>query len=183
MTAPYLARMVPRMAESIMEMIELWSLSSERLRKEGTKERSFSAMDDIRLSSIDVISSITFGTSFKSIRAGVNFLEAEPHASASTRPPTPSLTCSMDQLLNTIRKNVLFPIPSLLPWWMRTFDTKWNRAHKHLHQFLGDQLDKARQDYEMSGQNDRKPDARLADNVLDMILEKEREGQLIVFFR
>jgi cytochrome P450 len=135
-------------------------------------------MEDIRLASIDVIASITFGMSFNSIRTAVDFLESEPYAPASSRPPTPSLARSLEQLLETIGRNALFPIPSLLTWWTRMFDTKWNRAHKHMHQFLGDKLDKARQEYEISGQNQRKPEARLADNVLDMILEKEREEKL-----
>ena len=161
-----------------MEMIQLWSLSSERLRKGDSKERAFNAMDDIRLSTIDVIASITFGTSFNSIRTAVEFLESEPHAPASKRPPTPILARSLEQLLITIGRNSLFPIPNLLTWWTRTFDTEWNRAHKHLHRFLGDKLDEARQVYESSGQSEKRPEARSADNVLDMILEKEKEGQL-----
>ena len=178
MTAPYLARMVPRMTESIMEMIQLWSLSSERLRKGDSKERAFNAMDDIRLSTIDVIASITFGTSFNSIRTAIEFLESEPHAPASKRPPTPILARSLEQLMVTIGKNALFPIPNLLTWWTRTFDTEWNRAHKHLNRYLGDKLDEARRAYESSGQSEKKPEARSADHVLDMILEKEKEGQL-----
>src|ERR1700731_3355061 len=135
MTAPYLARMVPRMTESIMEMIRLWSLSSERLRKEGSTERAFNVMNDIRLSSIDVITPITFGASFNSIAAAVNLMESDPQAAASQRPPAPALAHALRQLLETISRNTFFPIPSLLTWWTRTFDTEWNHARKIVYVF------------------------------------------------
>jgi cytochrome P450 len=178
MTGPYLARMVPRMTESIMEMIELWTLSSERLRKQGSTERAFSAMDDIRLSAIDVIASITFGTSFNSIRAAIDLLDSDPQLGASIRPPTPALAHALEQLLETIGRNALFPVPSLLTIWTRTFDREWNRARRLLYSFLEAKLDKAREAFESSGQNELKPEARSADNVLDMILEKEKEDHL-----
>jgi hypothetical protein len=178
MSAPYLARMIPRMTQSIMEMVELWTLSSERLRNKDSSEQAFSATDDIRLASIDVIASITFGASFNSIRNALELLESDHQAAASKRPPTPALAHALEQLLETISDGMLFPFPSLFTWWTRTFDTKWDRAHKLLFKFLETKLGQAREAHEMLGHSDKQPQARLADNVLDMILEKEREDLL-----
>jgi cytochrome P450 len=135
-------------------------------------------MDDLRLASIDVIASITFGTSFNSIRTAIDLLESDPRAGPSTRPPTPALARSLEQLLETIGDNITFPIPALLTWWTRAFDHKWRRARNLLYEFLEAKLDTAREVYGTSGENERRPAARLADNVLDMILESEREDHL-----
>ena len=169
MTAPYLARMIPRMTENLTELIELWSLCSERLRSGSSHTTAFNAMDDIRLASIDVISSITFGSSFNSIRAAVELLETEPEADSSTRPPTSALSHALEEILDIIGNNMLFPLPAWLTWWTRTFDTNWNRARKLLYDFLEERLDGARMAYEASGSRYDDPDARTADNVLDMI--------------
>jgi cytochrome P450 len=178
MTAPYLARMIPRMTKVIMELIHLWSLSSDRLRSAPTTDRAFSAMDDIRLATIDIIASITFGTSFDSIRAAVDLLESEAQAGASKRPPTADLPSTIDQILKTIGRNAVSPSPFLREFWTKNFDRKWNSARKSFYTFLGAKLDAARAMYDPSQCQRDIPAARRADNVLEMILEKEREGHL-----
>ena len=63
MTPPYLDRMIPRITENITELVELWSLCSERMLADPKGGHAFSAMDDLRLVTIDIIASIVFGTS------------------------------------------------------------------------------------------------------------------------
>src|SRR6202035_3852742 len=77
MTPPYLDRMIPRMTENIMELVELWTLCSERMLVDPKGERAFSAIDDLRLFTLDIIASITFGTSFGSIKAAIDLLNSD----------------------------------------------------------------------------------------------------------
>src|SRR5277367_6241571 len=113
-------------------------------------ERAFSAMDDLRLLTIDIITSITFGTSFGSTRAATDLLNSDRQAGTSTRPPTPKLACAMQDFLDTMGETMFFPFPSLLPWWTRTFNKKFRRARNILHAFLGEKLDVAKMTYGIS---------------------------------
>jgi hypothetical protein len=178
MTPPYLDRMIPRMTENIMELVELWSLCSERMLADPKGQRAFSAMDDLRLVTIDIIASITFGTSFGSTKAAIDLLNSDHQAGTSTRPPTPELACALQDFLDTIGDSVFFPFPSLLPWWTRTFNKKFRRARKILHTFLGDKLDAAKITYGINDEQHSGVGSRKADNVLEMIVEKEKEDTL-----
>ena len=177
MTPPYLDRMIPRMTETVMELVELWSLCSERMHADPKGERAFSAIDDIRLFTIDVIASITFGTSFGSTKAAIDLLNSDHQARTSTRPPTPELACAMQDFIDTMRGTMFFPILSLLPWWTRTFNKKFRRARNILHAFLGEKLDAAKITYGISDKLSH-VGSRKADNVLEMIVEKEKEDSL-----
>ena len=178
MTPPYLDRMIPRMTESVMELVQLWTLSSERLRADPTGEHAFSALDDLRLATIDIIASITFGTSFGSINAAVNLLTADRQAGPSTRPPTPELACVVQDLLDNVGDTIFFPFPRILPWWTRTFNKKWRRARDILFTFLGEKLDAAKITYSIGDGQHARVGSRKADNVLEMIIEKEKEDHL-----
>jgi cytochrome P450 len=175
MTPPYLNRMIPRMTECGMELVQLWTLCSERLRADPAGEHAFSALDDLRLATIDIIASITFGTSFGSTKAAVDLLTADRQAGPSARPPTPELACVLQDLLDTVGDSVFFPFPRILPWWTRTFNKKWRRAHNILYTFLGKKLDAAKITYNIGDRQHARVGSRKADNVLEMILEKEKE--------
>ncbi|KAJ7860117.1 cytochrome P450 [Mycena olivaceomarginata] len=90
-TNPYLARMTPRIVDRMQELVDLWSVAARRLAVGSSTEVAFNALDDIRLSSIDVIASITFGTSFDGVKASLEYLDRNPSASPSSRPATPNL--------------------------------------------------------------------------------------------
>jgi cytochrome P450 len=177
MTSPYLDRMIPRMTETVMELVELWSLCSERMLADPEEERAFSAMDDLRLFTIDIIASITFGTSFGSTKAAIDLLNSDHQAGTSTRPPTPELACVLQDFLDTGGETMFFPFLSLLPWWTRTFNKKFRRARNILHAFLGEKLDAAKITYGISDKLSQ-VGSRKADNVLEMIVEKEKEETL-----
>jgi cytochrome P450 len=178
MTPPYLDRMIPRMTESVMELVELWSLCSERMLADPKGERAFSAIDDIRLFTIDIIASITFGTSFGSTKAAIDLLNSDHQAGTSTRPPTPDLACALQDFLDTMGETLFFPFMSLLPWWTRTFNKKFRRARNILHAVLGEKLDAAKIMYGISDEQHSGVGSSKADNVLEMIVEKEKEETL-----
>ena len=178
MTPPYLERMIPRMTENIMELVELWMLCSERMLADPKMGHAFSAMDDLRLVTIDILASIIFGTSFGSTKAAIDILSSDRQAGTSTRPPTPELSCALQDFLDTIGDSVFFPFPSLLPWWTRTFNKKFRRARKMLHAFLGGKLDAAKITYGINDEQHSGVGSRKADNVLEMIVEKEKEDTL-----
>ncbi|KAJ7129909.1 cytochrome P450 [Mycena crocata] len=173
MTNPYLARMMPRIVDSMQELMDLWALGSKRLPPKDSTY-AIPALDDIRLATIDVIASITFGASFDGVRASSSYLEANPTAPAAARPPIPALAKDMEILLDVIGDGVLFPAPRLLPWLTRNFNRKWRRAITGMHTYLLGRLHGARADYALEDKSER-PAAHKADNVLDMIMERERE--------
>ncbi|KAJ7067242.1 cytochrome P450 [Mycena amicta] len=175
MTNPYLARMTPRIVDRMQELVDLWSVAIKRL--DVSTEVAFDALDDIRLSSIDVITSITFGASFDGIKASLEYLEENPSVSPSSRPAIPKLVADLEVLLETIGNGIFFPFHSLLPWWTRTFNHKWRKALTSTHGYLRSRLYSARADYEAERNTSEKPAAHKADNVLDIILEREREDQ------
>ncbi|KAJ6563669.1 cytochrome P450 [Mycena vulgaris] len=177
MTNPYLARMTPRIVDRMQELVDLWSVAAKRLAVGSSIEVAFNALDDIRLSSIDVIASITFGASFDGVQASLEYLEGNPSASPSSRPAIPKLVADLEVLLETIGKGIFFPVHTLLPWWTRTFNHKWRKALSSTHGYLRSRLYSARADYEAEHNTSEKPAAHKADNVLDIILEREREDQ------
>ncbi|KAJ7091852.1 cytochrome P450 [Mycena belliarum] len=172
MSNPYLARMTPRIVDSMQELIDLWATSAKRLENNGV----INALDDIRLATIDVIASITFGQSFYGVKASQEHLDANPSAGASSRPEIPQMAADLETLLDTIGDGVMFPAPSLLPWLTRTFNRKWLKAITKTHANLRRRLYTAQADYALEG-NSEKPAAHKADNVLEMILEREREDK------
>ncbi|KAJ7459952.1 cytochrome P450 [Mycena latifolia] len=175
MTNPYLARMTPRIVDLIQELVDLWSVGAKRLGKGGSTDVAINALDDIRLATIDVIASITFGASFNGVKASLEHLEANPSASPSSRPEIPKLAADLEVLLDTIGDGVLFPAPSLLPWLTRNFNRKWRKAIKSTHDNLRRRLYTAEAEYTLEGKDSEKPAAHKADNVLEMIMERERE--------
>ncbi|KAJ7305635.1 cytochrome P450 [Mycena albidolilacea] len=177
MTNPYLARMTPRIVDRMQELVDLWSVAAKRLAVGSSTEVAFNALDDIRLSSIDVIASITFGTSFDGVKASLEYLDRNPSASPSSRPATPKLVTDLEVLLETIGSGIFFPVPTLLPWWTRTFNHKWRKALTNTHSYLRSRLSSARVDYEAERNTSEKSAAHRADNVLDIILERERGDQ------
>jgi cytochrome P450 len=80
-------------------------------------------------------------------------------------------------LLETIGSGIFFPVPTLLPWWTRTFNHKWRKALTSTHSYLRSRLYSARVDYEAERNTSEKSAAHRADNVLDIILERERGDQ------
>ncbi|KAJ7808617.1 cytochrome P450 [Mycena olivaceomarginata] len=174
MTNPYLARMTPRIVDLMQELVDLWALGAKRL---STPTAAIDVLDDIRLATIDVIASITFGASFQGVRMSLDYLEAAPTAPPSARPPIPKLAADLEVLLDTIGDGVLFPAPRLLPWLTRTFNRKWRRAITSTHDYLRGRLYAARADYAVEGRDAEKAAANKADNVLDMIMEREKEDR------
>ncbi|KAJ7271167.1 cytochrome P450 [Mycena rebaudengoi] len=175
MTSPYLARMTPRIVGVMQELVNLWHIAAKRLGTEGSPDVAFNAFDDLRLAAIDVITSITFGTSFNGVQASLDYLEANPSAAPSSRPVIPKLVTDIDILADTIGDGFYFPAPRLLPWLTRNFNRKWRNAINSTHDFLRRRLYAARADYALEGRDTEKPAASKADNVLEMILERERE--------
>jgi cytochrome P450 len=178
MTPPYLDRMIPRMTENVMELVELWALCSERMLADPEGGHAFSAMDDLRLVTIDIITSVTFGTSFGSTKSAVDLLTSDRQAGTSTRPPAPELSCVLQDFFDAMGEVMFFPFPSLLPWWVRTFNKKFRRARKILHTLLGEKLDAAKITYGTRDEQHSGVGSRKADNVLEMIVEKEKEDTL-----
>ncbi|KAJ6582654.1 cytochrome P450 [Mycena vulgaris] len=177
MTNPYLARMTPRIVDRMQELVDLWSVAAKRLTGGSSTEVAFNALDDIRLSSIDVIASITFGASFDGIKTWLEYLEQNPSVEPSSRPEIPQLIADLEVLLETIGNGITFPVPALLPWWTRTFNHRWRKALTGTHGWLRLRLYSARADYEAECNTSEKPAAHKADNVLDIILEREREDK------
>ncbi|KAF7309083.1 Cytochrome P450 [Mycena kentingensis (nom. inval.)] len=175
MTTPYLARMIPRMAELVQEIIDLWSLGSKRLS--GPSD-AISALDDIRCATLDIIASITFGASVNAGKAAHEYLEAHPEAPPDARPAPPRLVADLQVLLDTLAKGVLFPIPTLVPWITRAFNRKWRASLNRTHAFLKGRLSAARAEYMLDERDASRPAPSEANNVLDMIFEKERADEL-----
>ncbi|KAJ7280942.1 cytochrome P450 [Mycena rebaudengoi] len=178
MTNPYLARMMPRMVDLMQALVDLWAVASKRLG--AGPDVAIDVYDDIRFATIDVIASIAFGTgaSFSGVQTSLDYLEANLSAGPSARPEVPKLVSDLQVLLDTIGDGVLFPAPSFLPWLTRNFNRKWRNALTSSHKFLKNRLYAARANYSLDAKDADKPAANVADNVLDMILDKEREDQL-----
>ncbi|KAJ7853816.1 cytochrome P450 [Mycena olivaceomarginata] len=172
MTAPYLARMTPGLVELMQELVDLWTVAAKRLP--GSPDVAIDAMDDIRLASIDVIAAIAFGGSFKSVKTSLDFLEATPAAGPSARPEVPKLATDLQDLLDVITEGIMFPAPSLLPFLTRNFSKKWSRAIDSIHGNMRTRLNATRTEYTEAAEDGGKALSE-ADNVLDMILERERE--------
>ncbi|KAJ7354193.1 cytochrome P450 [Mycena albidolilacea] len=172
MTAPYLARMTPGLVELMQELVDLWTVAAKRLP--GSPDVAIDAMDDIRLASIDVIAAIAFGGSFKSVKTSLDFLEATPAAGPSARPEVPKLASDLQDLLDVITEGIMFPAPSLLPFLTRNFNKKWRRAIDSIHGNMRTRLNATRTEYAEAAKDGGKALSE-ADNVLDMILERERE--------
>ncbi|KAF8188875.1 cytochrome P450 [Mycena galopus ATCC 62051] len=177
MTNPYLARMTPRMVEHIQELVEVWAIGARRLGTGSSVDVAINAINDPRLLTVDIIASITFGTSLNGVKTLVDYLEANPSAEPSSRLEIPQLVLDLEVLLHTIAGGGRFLIPSLLPWWTRTFNYKWRDAIERIHDGLKRRLQTARAEYALQAKGQEKPDARKADNVLDIILEREREDE------
>ncbi|KAJ7505699.1 cytochrome P450 [Mycena galericulata] len=176
MTNPYLARMTPRMVDVIQELVDLWAVASKRLG--AGPDVAINVYADIRFATMDAIASITFGASFNGIKTSLDYLEANSSAGPSARPEVPKLVSDLEVLLDTIGDGALFPAPSFLPWLTRNFNRKWRNALTSTHQFLKSRLYAARANYGLYANDADRPAASAADNVLDMILEKEKEDQL-----
>ncbi|KAF8194043.1 cytochrome P450 [Mycena galopus ATCC 62051] len=174
MTNPYLARMTPRMVDLMQELVDLWSAGAKRL---GGSTDAIDVLNDIRLATIDVIASITFGASFNGVKTSLDYLDSHPDASHSARPEIPKLAADLEVLLDTIGDGVLFPAPRWLPWLTRNFNRKWRKAITSTHAYLRGRLYAARADYALEGRDAEKASASQADNVLDMIMEREKEDR------
>ncbi|KAJ7790786.1 cytochrome P450 [Mycena olivaceomarginata] len=172
MTAPYLARMTPGLVELMQELVDLWTVAAKRLP--GSPDVAIDAMDDIRLASIDMMAAIAFGGSFKSIKTSLDFLEATPAAGPSNRPEVPKLASDLQVLLDVIAEGIHFPVLSLLPFLTRNFNKKFRRAINSIHGNMRTRLNATRTEYAEAAKDGGKA-LNEADNVLDMILERERE--------
>ncbi|KAJ7354178.1 cytochrome P450 [Mycena albidolilacea] len=172
MTAPYLARMTPGLVELMQELVDLWTVAAKRLP--GSPDVAIDAMDDIRLASIDMMAAIAFGGSFKSIKTSLDFLEATPAAGPSDRPEVPKLASDLQVLLDVIAEGIHFPVLSLLPFLTRNFNKKFRRAIDSIHGNMRTRLNATRMEYAEAAKDGGKALSE-ADNVLDMILERERE--------
>lgn len=177
MTSPYLARMTPRMIEHVQELVEVWAIGASRLRTGSSGDVAINAIEDLRLHTVDVIASITFGTSLNGTRTLLNYLEANPSAGPSSRLEVPQLVLDLEVLLHTIADGGMFPVPSLLPWWTRTFNRKWCSAIGRIHAVLTTRLQTARAEYASETRDSEKPAPHKAENLLEMILEREREDE------
>ncbi|KAJ7862214.1 cytochrome P450 [Mycena leptocephala] len=177
MTKPYLARMTPRIVEHVQELVEVWAIGASRLRTGSSGDVAINAIEDLRLHTVDVIASIMFGTSLNGTRTLLNYLEATPSAGPSSRLEVPQLVRDLEVLLHTIADGGMFPVPSLLPWWTRTFNRKWRSAIGRIHAGLRTRLQTARAEHTSETRNSEKPAAHKAENVLDIILEREREDE------
>ncbi|KAJ6628495.1 cytochrome P450 [Mycena sp. CBHHK59/15] len=177
MTNPYLARMTPRMVDHVQELVDVWAVGARRLGTGSSADVAINAIDDLRLLTVDIIASITFGTSLNGVKASLDYLEANPSAGASSRLEIPQLVVDLEVLLHTIAGGGRFPIRSLLPWWTRNFNRKWRKAIDRIHDNLRRRLQTARAEYALQAKGSEKPAAHKADNVLDIILEREREDE------
>jgi cytochrome P450 len=166
------------MVDLMQALVDLWAVASKRLG--AGPDVAIDVYDDIRFATIDVIASIAFGTgaSFSGVQTSLDYLEANLSAGPSARPEVPKLVSDLQVLLDTIGDGVLFPAPSFLPWLTRNFNRKWRNALTSSHKFLKNRLYAARANYSLDAKDADKPAANVADNVLDMILDKEREDQL-----
>jgi cytochrome P450 len=118
-----------------------------------------------------------FGTSLNGTKTLLNYLEATPSAGPSSRLEVPQLVRDLEVLLHTIANGGMFPVPSLLPWWTRTFNRKWRSAIGRIHAGLRTRLQTARAEHASETRTSEKPAAHKAQNVLDIILEREREDE------
>jgi cytochrome P450 len=162
------------MVEHVQELVDVWAIGASQLRTGFSGDVAINAIEDLRLLTVDIIASITFGTSFNGTRALLNYLEATPSAGPSSRLEVPQLVLDLEVLLHTIADGGMFPVPSLLPWWTRTFNRKWRSAIGRVHASLRTRLQTARVEYASEARDDR-PAAHKAENVLDIILERERQ--------
>jgi cytochrome P450 len=172
MTNLYLARMTPRIVDHIQELVDLWSVGAKRL---GGPNDAIDILVDTRLVTIDIIASITFGASFNGMKTSLDYLEGNPSAYASSRHEIPKLAADLQVLLDTIGDGAMFPAPSLLPWLTRNFNRKWRKAINSTHDYLRRRLYTVRADYAREGRESENAAACEADNVLDMIMEREKE--------
>ncbi|KAJ7815712.1 cytochrome P450 [Mycena leptocephala] len=177
MTNPYLSRMTPRMVEHVQELVDLWAIGARRLGTGSSPDVAINASNDLTLLSVDIIASITFGTSFSGVKSSLDYLEANPSAGPSSRLEIPQLVVDLEVLSHTIAGGRRFPIRSLLPWWTRNFNRKWRKAIDRIHDTLRRRLQTARAEYTLLAKGPEKPAAHKADNVLDIILEREREDE------
>jgi cytochrome P450 len=162
------------MIEHVQELVEVWAIGASQLRTGSSGDVAINAIEDLRLLTVDIIASITFGTSFNGTRALLNHLEATPSAGPSSRLEVPQLVLDLEVLLHTIADGGMFLLPSFLPWWTRTFNHKWRSAIGRVHAGLRTRLQTARAEY-ASETRDERPAAHKAENLLDIILERERE--------
>ncbi|KAJ7815931.1 cytochrome P450 [Mycena leptocephala] len=177
MTNPYLSRMTPRMVEHVQELVDVWAIGARRLGTGSSPDVAINALNDLRLLTTDIIASITFGTSLNGIKTLLDYLEANPSAGPSSRLEIPQLVVDIEVLFGTIAGGGRFPIRSLLPWWTRNFNRKWRKAIDRIHDTLRRRLQTARAEYTLQAKGQEKPAAHKADNVLDIILEREREDE------
>jgi cytochrome P450 len=165
------------MIEHVQELVEVWAIGASRLRTGSSGDVAINAIEDLRLHTVDVIASITFGTSLNGTRTLLNYLEANPSAGPSSRLEVPQLVLDLEVLLHTIADGGMFPVPSLLPWWTRTFNRKWCSAIGRIHAVLTTRLQTARAEYASETRDSEKPAPHKAENLLEMILEREREDE------
>jgi cytochrome P450 len=166
------------MVEHVQELVDVWAIGARRLGTGSSPDVAINAINDLRLLTVDIIASITFGTSLNGIKTLLDYLEANPSAGPSSRLDIPPLGVDLEVLLHTIAGGGRFPIPSLLPWWTRNFNRKWRKAIDRIHDNLRRRLQTARAEYALQARDPEKPAAHKADNVLDIILEREREDEL-----
>ncbi|KAJ6597516.1 cytochrome P450 [Mycena vulgaris] len=169
--------MTPRIIDIVQELLDLWSDGAKRLGTGPSNDIAIDALDDIRLATLDMIASITFGASLNGVKASLNYLEAKPSGAPSSRPDIPQIAADLEVLLDTIADGVLFPAPRLLPWLTRNFNRKWRKSINRIHDNLRKRLYAARAEYALDGTNLEIPAAHKADNVLNMIMEREKEDQ------
>jgi cytochrome P450 len=165
------------MVEHVQELVDLWAIGARRLGTGSSPDVAINASNDLTLLSVDIIASITFGTSFNGIKSSLDYLEANPSAGPSSRLEIPQLVVDLEVLSHTIAGGRRFPIRSLLPWWTRNFNRKCRKAIDRIHDTLRRRLQTARAEYTLLAKGPEKPAAHKADNVLDIILEREREDE------
>ncbi|KAJ7152702.1 cytochrome P450 [Mycena crocata] len=174
MTNPYLARMTPRIVEQAQELVELWSICAPRLKPVvsggSTTDIAISAEQDLRLATIDVISSIIFGTSFNCTKASAEYVISNPSASPSARPKLLKLGQDLQVLMDSVGEGMKLWAPVRL-WYQRNLNRKWRGAKQRTLDFLTEQLRAAR----AANEGSEKIGANRADNVLEMIIEREKE--------
>ncbi|KAJ6583034.1 cytochrome P450 [Mycena vulgaris] len=177
MTNPYLAHLTPRVVDLMQELVDLWSIGAKRLEMGPSTDIAINAFNDLRLAALDVTGSITFGASFNGVKASLDHLEGNPLAAPSSRSEIPQTAADLKVILDTIADAASFPAPSLLPWLTRNFNHRWRKSVTNIHDDLRRRLHAARAEYEFEGKNSEKPAAHKANNVLDVMIEREREDQ------